>query len=131
MAEFMRLPNFKGCKVSAGALLPLGSARATYLAPPTGRLEDIPPKTGDMVVAELPCWKVLDEKEKKKRKAKEKVAAKVPTVNIQTETAVNKDADREGPRKNRRVRVRPQVAHNSEHMSSPTLLNQAKPLEAL
>ncbi|GJR72360.1 hypothetical protein Tco_0084725 [Tanacetum coccineum] len=131
MDEFLRLPNFKGCKVSAGTLLPPGAARVTHLAPPEGRLEDIPPKTGDMMVAELPCWKVLDDKEKKKRKAEEKAAAKIPAINIQAETVVNKDAGREGPRNKRRVRAGPQVRPDSEHVSSPTPLNHAKPLEAL
>ncbi|GJS87343.1 hypothetical protein Tco_0769979 [Tanacetum coccineum] len=131
MAEFLRLPNFKGCKVSAGTLLLPSAARVTHPAPPAGRLEDIPPKTGDMMVAELPCRKVLDDKEKKKRKAEEKAAAKIPAVNIQAETVVNKDAGREGPRKKRRVHAGPQVRPDSEHVSSPTPLNHVKPLEAL
>ncbi|GKC44153.1 hypothetical protein Tco_1061875 [Tanacetum coccineum] len=99
MAEFLRLPNFKGCKVSAGALLPPGAARVTHLASPAERLEDVPSKTGDMMMAEISCRKVLDDKEKKKRKAEEKVAAKVQP--------------------------------GSEHVSSPTPLNHAKPLETL
>nr|GEY84622.1 hypothetical protein [Tanacetum cinerariifolium] len=74
MAEFLRLPNFKGCKVFIRALLLPGFARVNHLAPP---------------------------------------------------------AKREGPSKKRRVRVRPQVAPDSEHVSSSTPLNQAKPLEAL
>nr|GEY06463.1 hypothetical protein [Tanacetum cinerariifolium] len=74
MAEFLRLPNFKGCKVAAGSLLPPGTARVTHLAPPTRRLEDIPSKTADMVVAEILCQKVLDDKEKKKRKTEGKIA---------------------------------------------------------
>ncbi|GJW99381.1 hypothetical protein Tco_0183295 [Tanacetum coccineum] len=45
--------------------------------------------------------------------------------------AVNKDASREGPRKKRWVRAGPQVPPDSEHVSSPTPLNQAKSLEAL
>ncbi|GJS97290.1 hypothetical protein Tco_0804258 [Tanacetum coccineum] len=102
MAEFLRLPNFKCCKVAAGTLLPAGTARVTHLAPPVERLEDIPSKTGDMMVAEIPCRKVLDDKEKKKRKAKEKI----------TTQALAAPTD-------------------SEHVSSPTPLNQAKPLEAL
>ncbi|GKB35798.1 hypothetical protein Tco_0880740 [Tanacetum coccineum] len=131
MDEFLCLPNFKGCKVFAGTLLPPGTSRVTHLAPHAGRLEDIPPKTGDMMVAELPCRKVLDDKEKKKRKAGEKASTKILAVNIQAETVVNKDAGREGPRKKRRVRVGPQVRPDSEHVSSPTPLNHAKPLEAL
>ncbi|GJU62933.1 hypothetical protein Tco_1244768 [Tanacetum coccineum] len=56
-----------GCEVAAGTLLPPGTARVAHRAPPAKRLEDIPPKTWDMVVAEIPCQKVLDDKEKKKR----------------------------------------------------------------
>ncbi|GJW09113.1 hypothetical protein Tco_1571536 [Tanacetum coccineum] len=130
MAEFLRLPNFKGCKVSAETLLPPGAARMTHPAPPAGRLEDIPPKTSDMMVAELPCRKVLDDKEKK-RKAEEKAAAKIPAVNILAEIVVNNDAGREGPHKKRQVRARPQVHLDSEHVSYPTPLNHVKPLEAL
>nr|GEV15405.1 hypothetical protein [Tanacetum cinerariifolium] len=91
MAEFLRLPNFKGCKVSAGDLLHSIMARVTYLANPAERLEDIPSKTGDMVTAEMPCRKVLDDKEKKKRKAEEKVAANASIANIQVERVVDKD----------------------------------------
>ncbi|GKD32933.1 hypothetical protein Tco_1248442, partial [Tanacetum coccineum] len=104
MAEFLRLPNFKGCKVAAGTLLPAGTARVTHLAPPVERLEDIPSKTGDMVVAEIPCRKVLDDKEKKKRKAEEKITTQALAINI---------------------------SRGDQHVSSPTPLNQAKPLEAL
>ncbi|GKA96197.1 hypothetical protein Tco_0818292 [Tanacetum coccineum] len=60
-----------------GALLPPGSARVTHLAPLAERLEGIPPMIGDMEIAEIPCRKVLDEKEKKKKKAEAKVAANV------------------------------------------------------
>nr|GEY70297.1 hypothetical protein [Tanacetum cinerariifolium] len=98
MAEFPCLPNFKGCKVSVGTLLPPGTARVTHLAHPVMRLEDIPPKTGDMMVAEMPY---------------------------------QKGVGKEGPRKKRRVRVGPLVPPDLEHVSSPTPLNQAKPLKAL
>ncbi|GJT91009.1 hypothetical protein Tco_1079854 [Tanacetum coccineum] len=133
MAEFLRLPNFKGCKVAAGALLPPGSARVTHLANPAERLKDIPPKTGDMVTAEIPCRKVLDDKERKKRKAEAKVAANVAGVDIQAErVAGNKDAGKEGTsRKKRRVCLEAPVKPNSEHVSSPTPLNHAHPLETL
>nr|GEY09624.1 V-type proton ATPase subunit B 2 [Tanacetum cinerariifolium] len=104
MVEFLRLPNFKGCNVAAGSLLPPGTTRVTHLAPPARRLEDIPLKTADM---------------------------KAPTANIQAETAVKKAARREGPRKKRRVRFGPQAPLDSEHVSSPAPLNQAEPLEAL
>ncbi|GJS17210.1 hypothetical protein Tco_0411682 [Tanacetum coccineum] len=114
MAEFLRLPNFKGCKVAAGTLLPPGAAKVTHLAPPAAR-----------------CRKVVDDKEKKKRKAEEKAATKAPAVDIQVEAAVAKATGKEGPRKKRRVRVGAQVLPDLEHVSSPTPLNQAKPLEAL
>ncbi|GKC57680.1 hypothetical protein Tco_1085278, partial [Tanacetum coccineum] len=87
MAEFLRLPNFKGCKVTAGVLLPPSAARVTHLATPAARLQDIPPKTGEKMVAELPCRKVMDDKEKKKRKAEEKAATKVPVDDNQEEAA--------------------------------------------
>nr|GFA73593.1 hypothetical protein [Tanacetum cinerariifolium] len=67
MAEFLRFPNFGGCKVADGTLLPHGIVRVTHLTPLADRIEDIPAKTGDMVVAEMPEKKVLAEKEKKKR----------------------------------------------------------------
>nr|GEU96576.1 hypothetical protein [Tanacetum cinerariifolium] len=98
MVELLRLPNFKGCKVAAGTLLPPGAARVTHLAPHAARLEDIPPKTGDMIVAEISCWKIVDDKEKKKRKVEEEVATKAPAVNVQAEAAVDKLVGREGPR---------------------------------
>ncbi|GKD68120.1 hypothetical protein Tco_1322210 [Tanacetum coccineum] len=131
MAEFLRLPNCKGCEVAARTLLPPGTARVTLRAPPAKRLEDIPPNTWDMVVAKIPCQKVLDDKEKKKRKAEEKIAAQAPAANIQAEATVNKVARREGPRKKRRIRSGPQTPPDSEHVSSPAPLNQAEPLEAL
>ncbi|GJR52185.1 hypothetical protein Tco_1402706 [Tanacetum coccineum] len=131
IAEFLRLPNFKGCKVAAETLLPPNTARVTHLSPPVAWLEDIPPKTRDMIVAEIPCRKVVDDKEKKKKKAEEKAATKAPVVDIQAEAVVAKATGKEGPRKKRRVRVGAQVPPDSEHVSSPTPLNQAKPLEAL
>ncbi|GJS20057.1 hypothetical protein Tco_0448689 [Tanacetum coccineum] len=57
LAEFLRMPNFKGCKVVAGTLLPSGTACLTHTTPPATRLEDIQPKTGDMEVAKIPCRK--------------------------------------------------------------------------
>nr|GEW47902.1 hypothetical protein [Tanacetum cinerariifolium] len=82
MVEFLRLPNFKGCKVSAGALLPPGTTRVAHLASLAERLEDIPPKTGDMMTAKIPCRKVLNDKEKKKRKAEEKAVAHAADENF-------------------------------------------------
>nr|GEX65288.1 hypothetical protein [Tanacetum cinerariifolium] len=102
MVEFLRLPNFKGCKVAAGTLLPLGAARVTHLAPYAAWLEDIPANTGDMIVVEIPCRMVVDDKEKKKRKVEVKAATKAPVA-----------------------------PPDSKHVSSPTLLNLAKPLESL
>ncbi|GJV50295.1 hypothetical protein Tco_1440507 [Tanacetum coccineum] len=128
MAKFLRLPNFKGCKVTAGALLPPGATRVTHLATPAARLQDIPPKTGEMMVVELPCRRVMDDKEKKNRKAKEKAATKVPADDNQAEAAAARGA---GVRKKRRVRASAQTPPVSNHVSSPTPLNQAKPLEAL
>ncbi|GJT52821.1 gypsy type transposase [Tanacetum coccineum] len=93
--------------------------------------EDIPPKTGDMITAEIPCQKVLEDKEKKKRKAQEKAAANAPAADIQAGETVAKDAGRAGPRKKRKVRSGPQVQPVSEHVYSPTPLNHAKPLEIL
>ncbi|GJZ83530.1 hypothetical protein Tco_0648703 [Tanacetum coccineum] len=63
MAEFLRLPNFKGCKVAAGELL-------------------------DMVTTKLPCHKVIDDKEKNKRKAKAKAAVDAPGADILAERVV-------------------------------------------
>ncbi|GJT91008.1 putative mitochondrial protein [Tanacetum coccineum] len=91
-----RVSSKNGCKVAAGALLPPTSAWVAHLANPTERLKDIPPKTRDMVTAEIPCRKVLDDKERKKRKAEAKVAANVVGVDIQAErVAGNKDAGKE------------------------------------
>nr|GEU85799.1 hypothetical protein [Tanacetum cinerariifolium] len=44
---------------------------------------------------------------------------------------MSEGAGKEGPRKKRRVRAGPPVPPDSEHVSSLTHLNQAKPLEAL
>ncbi|GKB41228.1 hypothetical protein Tco_0886170 [Tanacetum coccineum] len=48
MAEFLRLPNFKGCKITVGVLLPPGAARVTHLVGPASTQEVIPYKTVDM-----------------------------------------------------------------------------------
>ncbi|GKA51544.1 hypothetical protein Tco_0744740 [Tanacetum coccineum] len=76
MVEFLHLPKFQGCKVTAHTLLLPGIARVTHLNPPADRLEDIPPKMGEMEVAEMPCRKVLAEKEKKQKKAEARATAK-------------------------------------------------------
>ncbi|GJW87539.1 hypothetical protein Tco_0162879 [Tanacetum coccineum] len=130
MAEFLRLPNFKGCKITDGALLPPGIKRVTHLANPADTLEDIPPKTVDMTLAEIPSQKVLDDKEKKMKKAEEKAVVNSPAADIQAEKVrIDKGAGKDGPRKKRKVRDRPQVQPVSKHVSSPTPLNHAKPLE--
>ncbi|GJV76967.1 hypothetical protein Tco_1508551 [Tanacetum coccineum] len=121
------------CKLPLRALLPRAQLGLTHLANPAERLKDIPLKTGDMVTAEIPCRKVLDDKERKKRKAEAKVAANVAGVDIQAErVAGNKDAGKEGTsRKKRRVCLEAPVKPNSEHVSSPTPLNHVHPLETL
>ncbi|GKG52224.1 hypothetical protein Tco_0547099, partial [Tanacetum coccineum] len=78
MAEFLRLPDFRSCKITDGDLLPLGAVRVTHLVGTTARFEDLPPKTRDMFTAEIPYRKVLDDKERKRKKAQENVAANAP-----------------------------------------------------
>nr|GEY12706.1 hypothetical protein [Tanacetum cinerariifolium] len=46
------------CKITACTLLPAGMERVTHLANLTATLKDIPPKTIDMTVAEIPCRRV-------------------------------------------------------------------------
>ncbi|GJX92103.1 V-type proton ATPase subunit B2 [Tanacetum coccineum] len=84
-----------------------------------------------MMVAELPCRRVMDDKEKKKRKAEEKATTKVPADDNQVEAAVVAAARGAGVRKKRLVRASAQAPPVSDHVSSPTPLNQAKSLEAL
>ncbi|GJY50087.1 hypothetical protein Tco_0440043 [Tanacetum coccineum] len=126
MAEFLRLPDFHGCKVSAGELLSPGSARVTHLTTPAEWVKDIPPKTRDMMVAELPCRKVSDDKERKKRKAEEKVA-----IHVQAKKVVKEKYSREGVCKKRRVHVVNHVQPTSEYVSSPTPLNHAEHLTTI
>ncbi|GJW61817.1 hypothetical protein Tco_0111152 [Tanacetum coccineum] len=128
MAEFLRLPNFKGCKVAAGALLPPTSAWVTHLANPIERLEEIP----HMVTAELPYRKVLDDKKKKKRKAEAKAAANAPDVDIQVEKVAGKrGVGKDNTRKKRRVRLETPMQSESEHVSFLVHLNHAHPIKAL
>nr|GEX68562.1 hypothetical protein [Tanacetum cinerariifolium] len=131
MAEFLRLPNFKSCKITVGALLPAGVARVTRLANHAATLEGIPPKTADMTVAEIPCRRVLDDKEKKRKKAEEKATANYPAAKIQVKVGIDKGVGKDGPGKNLKIRARPQVQPVSEHVSSPAPLSHAKPLETL
>ncbi|GKE53833.1 hypothetical protein Tco_1488989, partial [Tanacetum coccineum] len=85
-----------------------------------------------MMTVEIPCPKVLDDKEKKKRKDEEKVVAHAVDADIQTDKVVTKRrAGREGGCKKRKVRVGVPVQQDSEHVSSPTPLNHALPLESL
>ncbi|GKA99619.1 hypothetical protein Tco_0827613 [Tanacetum coccineum] len=72
MTEFLQFPNFRGCKIITGDPLPDGAVQVTHTTPPTTRLEDVPPKTQEMKVAEQPCQKVLAEKEKNIGKLKRK-----------------------------------------------------------
>nr|GEV66208.1 hypothetical protein [Tanacetum cinerariifolium] len=79
MAELLQLPNFNGCK-------------------------DLPSKTEDMVTADLPCHKVLDDKENKKRKAVAKAEADATGADTQVRKVVrDKGAGKEGARKKKRV----------------------------
>ncbi|GJY41737.1 hypothetical protein Tco_0429007 [Tanacetum coccineum] len=73
MAEFLRLLNFRGCKVAASTLLPPGIARVTYLTPLLIGWRIFHQRWGDMEVAEMLCRKVLAKKEKKKKKSEVKL----------------------------------------------------------
>ncbi|GKE88018.1 hypothetical protein Tco_1565493, partial [Tanacetum coccineum] len=105
MAEFLRLPNFKGCQITVSVLLPPGTARtwlwSRYHA---GRY-----------------WMI---KKRKRRKLRKKAAVKSPAVDILAEkVGINKHAGKDGPRKKRKVRARPQVQpvskHTDEHVTPP------------
>nr|GEW08810.1 piriformospora indica-insensitive protein 2-like [Tanacetum cinerariifolium] len=115
MDEFLRLPNFQGCKVTAGALLPLRSARVTHLASSAEQLEDLPRKTGDMDTTEIPCQKVLDDKDKKKKKkAEANAATNAPDVDIQIQKGYD---DNEGGLSGLRTQPRP-VHHLDQRLKS-------------
>ncbi|GJU97609.1 zinc finger, CCHC-type containing protein [Tanacetum coccineum] len=130
----------KGCKVVAGAILPPGSTRVTHLASPAERLEDLPPKTGDMVIAEIPYRKVPDDKEKKRRKADANAAANVPGANIQANrVAGNKDAGKEGACKKRRILANEEyvspnasagrmgaLRHQTDEYTTPPIVNASE-----
>ncbi|GJX32651.1 hypothetical protein Tco_0242506 [Tanacetum coccineum] len=133
MAEFLRLPNFQGCKVAARPLLPPSTARVTHLSTPATRLEDILSKTSDMETTKILCRKVLNDKERRKKKVEAKAAARAPDTDVQAEKVTGKrGAEKEGPsRKKRKVRQGTLVHQDSEHVSSPIPLNHAKPLETL
>ncbi|GKA53605.1 hypothetical protein Tco_0746920 [Tanacetum coccineum] len=107
LAEFLRMPNFKGCKVAAGTLLPSGTACLTHTTPPATRLEDIQPKTGDMEAGAL-----------------ERVA----------KATGKKRAGEEGtsrPKKKKMHHDSPLTELNSEHVSSPMPINRSQPLYVL
>ncbi|GJX43976.1 hypothetical protein Tco_0260652 [Tanacetum coccineum] len=132
LAEFLRMPNFKGCKVAAGTLLPSGTACLTHTTPPATRLEDIQPKTGDMEVAKIPCRKVLAEKEKKKKRNKDE--AKAGALERVAKATGEKHAGEEGtsrPKKKKMHHDSPLTELNSEHVSSPMPINQSQPLYVL
>ncbi|GKF89928.1 hypothetical protein Tco_0263891, partial [Tanacetum coccineum] len=74
-----------------------------------------------MMVVELPCRRVMDDKEKKKRKAEEKAATKVPADDNQAEAAVAVAARGAGARKKRRVRASAQAPPVSDHVADPSI----------
>ncbi|GJW05455.1 hypothetical protein Tco_1564311 [Tanacetum coccineum] len=97
------VPILKGPegKVAVGTLMSPDAVLQTHLTPSANRLEDIPPKTGDMEVAELACRKVLDDKEKKKKKAEAKAAAKADDdVHIEKVVSRKRASEGESPRPN-------------------------------
>ncbi|GJZ04981.1 hypothetical protein Tco_0538256 [Tanacetum coccineum] len=127
MAEFLRFPNFQGCKVTDGTLLSPGIARVTHLTPPTDRPEDIPLKMGDMEVVEIPCRKVLVEKKKKKKKAEAKAAAKVNDDDQVEKVTEKKRVSEEGTSRKKKRKTRlgtPTINLDSEHEPN----RRAKPL---
>ncbi|GKC74031.1 hypothetical protein Tco_1119914, partial [Tanacetum coccineum] len=116
MAEVLRIGDLHGCKITSEALLPPGAALETHISTPATRLEDIPAKTGAMETAEIPCRKVLADKEKNKRKAW-KVASKRCAGGVGAS------------RKKRKTRISTSLVDaDSEHVSSPTPINQSLPV---
>ncbi|GJX93586.1 hypothetical protein Tco_0348172 [Tanacetum coccineum] len=135
MAEFLRLPDLYGCKIVVKALLPPGAALETHHSTPATRLEDIPPKTGNMETTKVACRKVLADKENKKRKTEAKAAAKADgNDDVHHEEVVSKK--RAGgvgtPRKKSKTHIgTPPVEAGSEQVSSPTPINHSFPVVAL
>nr|GEV96609.1 hypothetical protein [Tanacetum cinerariifolium] len=85
-----------------------------------------------MVTTEIPCHKVLDDKEKKKRKAEAKATLNAPGVDTQAKRVVrDKGAARKGARKKKKVCLGTLTKPNSEHVSSLIPLNHAHLLETL
>nr|GEU86371.1 hypothetical protein [Tanacetum cinerariifolium] len=120
MVEFLLLPNFRGYKVAAGTLLPPGAALETHLTPQANRLEDIPTKTRDIEIKEIPCRKVLAEKEKKTKKTEANATTKVDDDD-QVEKVTSKRRAREDgtSRKKKKLQGTPTINPDSEHVSSP------------
>ncbi|GJU44540.1 hypothetical protein Tco_1201806 [Tanacetum coccineum] len=133
MAEFLHLPNFRCYKVAAGTLMPLGVARVTHLTPPANRLEDIPPKTGDMETVEISYRKVLVKKEKKKKKVEAKAATKADDdAQVERVTGKRRVGEEGTSCKKKKTRQEtPTINLDSEHVSLPTPINHSKPLETL
>ncbi|GJV07504.1 hypothetical protein Tco_1345160 [Tanacetum coccineum] len=118
MAEFLRLPNFRGCKVAASTLLPPGTARVTHLTPLLIGWRIFRQRRGDMEVAEMPCRKVLAKKEKKKKKSEVKAAAKANDSDQAEKVAGKKCAGKEGTswKKKRKIRLEtPTINLDSKH----------------
>ncbi|GJV76325.1 hypothetical protein Tco_1507909 [Tanacetum coccineum] len=110
-----------GYKVAVGTLLPPGTAQVTHLTPPANRLEDIPLRTGDMVVAEMPCKKVLAEKEKKKKKVEVKAAAKADDSDRVKKVTRKKRVGEERTSQKKEMKTRretPTLNLDSEHNAS-------------
>ncbi|GJX41955.1 hypothetical protein Tco_0256945 [Tanacetum coccineum] len=132
MAEVLRIGDLHGCKITAEALLPPGAALETHISTPATRLEDIPAKTGAMETAEIPCRKVLADKEKNKRKAEVKAAAKADDhddIHIDRVASKRCAGGVGASRKKRKTRVSTSLVDaDSEHVSSPTPLNQSLPV---
>ncbi|GJX38539.1 hypothetical protein Tco_0251842 [Tanacetum coccineum] len=111
----------EGYKLAVGTLLPPGTAQVTHLTPPANRLEDIPLRTGDMVVAEMPCKKVLAEKEKKKNKVEVKAAAKADDSDRVKKVTRKKRTGEEGTSRKKEMKTRretPTLNLDSKHNAS-------------
>ncbi|GJW59823.1 hypothetical protein Tco_0109158 [Tanacetum coccineum] len=132
MVEFLRLRNFRGCKIAAGTLLPTRTDRLTHTVASASRPEDIPPKTLGMEAAETACEKVLAGKEKKRRKAEVKAAAQDDQPDKVSKPTSKRRTDDEGTsRKKRNKKDVPQNKPDSTYVSSPTPINQSQPLNVL
>ncbi|GJS61691.1 hypothetical protein Tco_0656475 [Tanacetum coccineum] len=109
VAEFLRLPNFRGCKVTASTLLPPGTARRC-------------------------CKKVLAIKEKKRKKTKAKAAVKADDHDQVEKVVRKRRAGEEETSRSKKRKTRlgtPSVHLDSKHVSSPIPFNHSRPLETL